>query len=62
MQYGSVMAKRFKRESMKTLGFCNRNDQHSDALKDKNNVMDGARDTDQMLSVICAVPVTSCEC
>ena len=36
------MAKRFKQESLKTLGFCNRNDQHSDALKDKNNVVDGA--------------------
>ena len=46
--HGSVMAKRFKQESLKTLGFCNRNDQHSDALKDKNNVVDGARDPDQM--------------
>ena len=41
MQYGSVMAKQFKQESMKTLHFCN--------LKD---VVDGARDPDQMLRVL----------
>ena len=38
--HGSVMAKRFKHLV--------RNDQHSDALKDKNNVVGGARDPDQM--------------
>ena len=44
------MAKRFKQESLKTLGFLQ---------SDKNNVVDGAHDPDQNEMSLMSIPSTS---